>query len=394
MNEYQLVNSENLVKLIRAHAAGDNQQFEEVATTMALQERKRGHAIVATRLLDAIESPGLVAKPVTFKRSKLKNPNENQNWTLEHPSTSLDSLQFNQNQKEAIEAFRDDLVTKGKMAKFGFNESPRALFYGPPGTGKTESAKAIAKSSMKPLLTVSLESLVSSYLGETSTRLAEVFKEAENQGAILFIDELDAIARERDDTKENGELKRVVIALLQLLDKTQETVPVIAATNHSSSLDRAIWRRFLDHIRFDLPESKEREKILIMTLPPNTQTTQSQIEEICELTPGWSGADLKTLARHAARQAIRQNRPRIEFPDLQEALLLMKNRRTGISHRPRNEAKIQSQEPNSHLAKRNKEIVQLYDSGSITQEKVGNKYGLKQPTIQKIIAREKNQSTA
>jgi len=125
------------------------------------------------------------------------------------------------------------------------------LLIGPPGNGKTTLAEAVAEALMVPLLTVKYESIVGAYLGETATRLVKLFDYAKTRECVLFFDEFETLGKERGDTHETGEIKRVVSSLLLQIDALPSYVVVIAATNHDSLLDKAAWRRF--QLRLTLP---------------------------------------------------------------------------------------------------------------------------------------------
>ena len=129
----------------------------------------------------------------------------------------------------------------------------RILLSGPPGNGKTSFAEAIAEALALPLFMVRYDSLVGSYLGETNTRLRALCDYVRTRPSVLFFDEFDALGKERGDTHETGEIKRVVSFLIMQLDQMPSYVVVIAATNHAELLDRAVWRRFQMRLGFPSP---------------------------------------------------------------------------------------------------------------------------------------------
>ncbi|MEV0743458.1 ATP-binding protein [Streptomyces sp. NPDC050549] len=137
------------------------------------------------------------------------------------------------------------------LRSHGVEPRHRLLFVGPPGGGKTTLAEAIATELAIPLLSVRYEGLIGSYLGETAGRMETLFAAVRVRPCVLFFDEFDAVAKERGDTHETGEIKRVVSSLLLQVDKLPSHVVVIAATNHSELLDRAVWRRM--QLRLELP---------------------------------------------------------------------------------------------------------------------------------------------
>jgi DNA-binding transcriptional regulator/RsmH inhibitor MraZ len=145
-----------------------------------------------------------------------------------------------------LEQHRADLLRS-------YNVEPRnrMLLIGPPGNGKTSLAEAIAEALVVPLLVVSYESIVGSYLGETAGRLRKLFENASTQKCVLFFDEFETLGKERGELHEIGEVKRVVSSLLMQIDNLPSHIMVIGATNHAELLDRAVWRRF--QIRMTLP---------------------------------------------------------------------------------------------------------------------------------------------
>ena len=138
----------------------------------------------------------------------------------------------------------------------GLEPSKSAIFTGPPGVGKTMAARWVARSMARPLVVLDLAAVMSSYLGRTGANLRHVLNYAKSIECVLLLDELDAIAKRRDDKGEIGELKRLVTVLIQEIDDWPSSGVLLAATNHSELLDPAIWRRFDMAIEFPLPEEE------------------------------------------------------------------------------------------------------------------------------------------
>lgn len=140
-----------------------------------------------------------------------------------------------------------------KLLEAGLEPTRTAIFTGPPGVGKTLAARWLARELGRPLLILDLSSVMSSFLGRTGTNLRHVLDYAKTMECVLLLDELDAIAKRRDDTGEIGELKRLVTVLIQQLDDWPSSGLLLAATNHANLLDPAIWRRFEASVEFALP---------------------------------------------------------------------------------------------------------------------------------------------
>jgi transitional endoplasmic reticulum ATPase len=204
--------------------------------------------------------------------------------------------------------------------RLGITPPKGVLLYGPPGTGKTLIAKAVANEVDAHFLTISGPEIMSKYYGESEGNLRQVFEEAtENAPAIIFIDELDAIAPKREDTK--GEVERRVVAqLLALMDglKGRGQVVVIGATNIPDAIDPALRRggRFDREIEIGIPDTKGREeifKIHTRGVPLSKDIQENdRIKGYADTTHGFVGADIALLVKEAAMHALRRVLPSVK----------------------------------------------------------------------------------
>ena len=186
------------------------------------------------------------------------------------------------------------------------------LLYGPPGTGKTLIAKAVASGSGATFYSIQGPEIMGKFYGESEESLRKVFKEAEeNSPSIIFIDEIDSIAPNRDSV--NGEVERRVVAqLLTLMDGLSSgkgDVVVIAATNREDAIDPALRRpgRFDREIEIGIPGREGRKEILEVHLRGMPLTDDVSIDRLASMTHGFVGADLASLAREAAMKCLRRN---------------------------------------------------------------------------------------
>lgn len=190
-----------------------------------------------------------------------------------------------------------------KFSSHGVAPANRLLIYGPPGTGKTTIAMRLARDLGLPLVLSRSDALVSSLLGQTSRNIRNIFEFAESTPSVLFLDEFDALAKDRKDSREIGELQRVVIALLQNIDAMDPSTILVAATNHPELLDPAIWRRFEFTVQVDLPSPSEREAMWVIALGRFAPDRQ-ELKRLVLLSDGMSGAAVRLVANDVWRVAI------------------------------------------------------------------------------------------
>jgi len=186
----------------------------------------------------------------------------------------------------------------------GLHPTRTILFTGPPGVGKTMAARWVARELGRPLLILDLAAVMSSFLGRTGSNLRHVLDYAKNMECVLLLDELDALAKRRDDRGEIGELKRLVTVLLQEVDDWPSTGVLVAATNHAELLDPAIWRRFEMAIDFRLPDVPAIEALVRRLLEPHFQGMERWSKLLGLALKGRSHNDIERAIIHARRAAI------------------------------------------------------------------------------------------
>jgi len=201
-----------------------------------------------------------------------------------------------------LESLLNERARADELTLAGLSPSRSVLLVGPPGLGKTLAARWLAEKLSRPLLTLDLASVMSSFLGKTGSNIRVVLDFARRQPCLLLLDEFDAIAKRRDDTAEIGELKRLVTVLIQAIDEWPADGLLVAATNHPELLDPAIWSRFDRIIEFPFPTEEEIERQLEGLI--GDQLSQPTIRTVSTLFKGKSYAEVAREVMRAKRQAV------------------------------------------------------------------------------------------
>merc|ERR1711937_944499 len=234
----------------------------------------------------------------------------------EKPNVSYKDIGGMDVQKQEVrEAIELPLIQHNLYTQIGIDPPRGVLLYGPPGTGKTMMAKAVANSSSATFISMVGSEFVQKYLGEGPRMVRDVFRLAkENSPAIIFIDEIDAIATKRFDaqTGADREVQRVLLELLNQMDGfDQETnVKVIMATNRADCLDPALLRpgRLDRKIEFPNPDRRQKRMVFGACTAKMNLADDVDLEDFVARPDKISGADINAICQEAGMQAVRRNR--------------------------------------------------------------------------------------
>jgi len=260
-----MARSDLLVSLVRAAASGDQATVRSTAEALAADERAKNHHVVADRLQRALSSVTVTSSSL-LPISERDQRNGRETILELQPRVQLDELLLPLPVASAGRQLVEEHVRADVLRAHGYEPRHRVLLSGPPGNGKTSFAEGTAEALGLPFFVVRYDALIGSYLGETNARLRRLFDYVRTQPCVLFFDEFDAIGKERGDSHETGEIKRVVSFLLMQLDQLPSYVLVLAATNHAELLDRAVWRRFQMRLLFPAPDRRSIEVLLERTV--------------------------------------------------------------------------------------------------------------------------------
>ena len=245
-----------IVNLVKAGSLGDQKLFRTTVEAMAAEERAKSHHQLAERLENNLRDA--TARPRSAEVVRSYDGGHGGLLYEIEPNRVMASMLIQEQPRAAINEMIEEQHRRDLLRSYGLEPRHRILLSGPPGNGKTSIAEAIATELMMPLFVVRYEAVIGSFLGETSGRLKKLFDFVRTHQCVLFFDEFDTLGKERGDTHETGEIKRVVSSLLLQIDSLPSHVVVVTATNHAELLDRAVWRRF--QLRLTLPPPTVAQK--------------------------------------------------------------------------------------------------------------------------------------
>lgn len=259
-----------LKKLFQCFAVHDDDGFRQTADEIIAEESRSNHHVLAEDLRAILSRRNGDAVKSHMPTPMISLPRDSRDAaslvTIREPVATMEDVILDDGTRLRVDRVMDENRSRDRLAAFNLRPKQKLLFCGPPGCGKTLTAEATAHELGLPFALTRVDAVVSSYLGETSANLRRVFDFATANPCVLLLDEFDSIGKSRDDLHEVGELKRVVNSFLQMLDGFSGQGLVIAATNHQSLLDPALWRRFDEVIYFPKPTANEIVLLVKMLL--------------------------------------------------------------------------------------------------------------------------------
>ena len=263
-------NGKLLRQLIRSGAEGDLDAFRGVAKQVIAEERQKQHHLLANDLETILYGRSQTPSSPALRNLTATIPEDRERGipllSVCEPVRGLEDVVLSSENLSAVKEILCEHNREEVLRAHGLRPSDRVLFCGPPGCGKTLTAEVIASELGRPLAIVRTDSVVSSFLGETAANLRKVFDFVAASPMVALFDEFDALGKEREDASEHGELRRVVNAVLQMLDAYEGRSLIIAATNHEGMLDSAIWRRFEEVLILKPPTVAQLRRLLSVKL--------------------------------------------------------------------------------------------------------------------------------
>ena len=322
-----MARGETLRKLFKSFSHNEREGFLAAAMEIIEEERNKNHVLLARDLEKLLQNGNGYIKPLAANPTpwhQFPEPPKDKDTGL----ALLDVKQFDLTWdrivlSEKIFDILQEIVLENRkqdiLAAYNLKPKNKLLFCGPPGCGKTQTAKILSSALGLPLVYVNLTAVFSSYLGQTATNLQKIFTYIEKGEWLVLFDEFDAIARDRDNLNEHGEVKRLVNSLLQLIDNATNQSIFVAATNHEKLLDSAVWRRFDEVIFFDNPTVEQRTALLSRYLSA-IRYTAINLSTFAARLENATGADIERICSDAIKAVVLRGERSLTADDLEVAI--------------------------------------------------------------------------
>lgn len=317
-----------LKRLLRAYRDRDDLAFRRAALEIIQEEEAKHHGQLARdlrRLLvgsagTTYGEPTAMAPPPTDRDGDV--PLATVSWS----QRPLSTLTLPPSLESKIKDLLLEIAHWQALDRQGVPRRQRILLHGPPGCGKTSAASALAHELGLPLAVIRIDSIMSSYLGETGGNLRRLFDYAANKQVVLLFDEFDAVGKDRADPSDHSELRRVVTAVLQMMEGYVGPSLLVAATNYAGALDSAVWRRFDEVLEVPMPTIPQLQRVMSRILSGHTDESVD-LRLVAEQLKGLPHAAAEKVAFDARRRALLEDRALISMPDLATAVAGAKRRR-------------------------------------------------------------------
>lgn len=310
-----MATAEQIKSLIRSHLGEDRERFYTIALQVAAHEAQQGHAALAHDIREIVDK----GRKVTGGNVLLKFPQDVAGMVFsEESDTPMATLVVSEGFRDRIKRIIHEYRQQDKLKQHGLSNRRKILLSGPPGTGKTLTAQVLAHELRLPLHTIQVDKLVTKFMGETSAKLRQIFDLIREEPGVYLFDEFDAIGGDRSLDNEVGEMRRVLNAFLQFIENDASESLIIGATNSPALLDRALFRRFDDVLRYEMPDESSRRRLIENVL--GTFKGRLAWKSIMAESAGLSHAEIDHACRDAIKEAILSDKKKVETNALMRTL--------------------------------------------------------------------------
>lgn len=319
-----MATSEQLKALLKSHATGDDERFRAIALQIAAHNAKKGNTQLAQELRAILDQARREQAPAGVPRAvPIARPAGELAGlvTASYPNTRLGEMVLSASVRASLEQVVTQFRQRDRLRSHGLSPKRKLLLVGPPGCGKTMTASALAGETNLPLMFVQLHTLITKYMGETAAKLHLVFDAMVQTRGVYLFDEFDAIGTTRGATNDVGEIRRVLNSFLQFLERDDSDSIVVGATNFVGMLDEALFRRFDDVIRYELPDSR-MVRALIENRLSAFNVGHLLWPAVTKAASGLSHAEITRACDDAAKEAVLSETLEIASAALEEALRL------------------------------------------------------------------------
>lgn len=319
-----MATAQQLKALIESYTEHNSERFLSVASQIAAYAARAGKTKLADELRKLIEEAHRKerAQPRVSRSIPIAQPTGDLRglFTAAFPKTKLSDMVLDRELEQRLKRIILEYRQADRLHSHGLAPRRKLLLVGPSGCGKSMTAAALAGELHLPLLTVQFHILITKFMGETAAKLRLIFESMKESRGVYLFDEFDAIGAHRHTGQDVGEIRRVLNSFLVFLEQDESMSIVVAASNLEDVLDHALFRRFDDTLRYDLPTSP-----MIRQLIQNRLSSFSirglGWKTILEIAEHMTHADIVKACEDAAKDAVLHERKQIRTIDLERALV-------------------------------------------------------------------------